>query len=61
MEKYEELVNYLSKLADKYQFSDKEISDLQSIIEEIYNGPEDEEREPEFEPEERELEPEPEE
>lgn len=52
MEKFEKLVNYLSKLADKYQFEDKEMSDLQSMIEDIYeNGQEDEEREPESEPE----------
>lgn len=38
MEKFEKLVNYLSKLADKYQFEDKEMSDLQSMIEDIYNG-----------------------
>lgn len=53
MEKFEKLVNYLSKLADKYQFEDKEMSDLQSMIEDIYNGSEDEneERETESEPE----------
>lgn len=55
MEKFEKLVNYLSKLADKYQFEDKEMSDLQSMIEDIYEGTdegqEDEEREPESEPE----------
>lgn len=53
MEKFEKLVDYLSKLADKYQFEDKEMSDLQSMIEDIYNGSEDENegREPESEPE----------
>ena len=49
MEKFEELVDYLSMLADKYDFSDKEMNDLQNMIEEIYNGEdeptEDEERE----------------
>ena len=44
MEKFEELVDYLSMLADKYDFSDKEMNDLQNMIEEIYNG-EDEPRE----------------
>lgn len=38
MEKIEELVDYLSMLADKYDFSDKEMNDLQNMIEEIYNG-----------------------
>lgn len=38
MEKFEELVDYLSMLADKYDFSDKEMNDLQNMIEEIYNG-----------------------
>lgn len=42
MEKFEELVDYLSMLADKYGFSDKEMNDLQNMIEEIY----DEEYEP---------------
>lgn len=49
MKKFEELVDYLSMLADKYDFSDKEMNDLQNMIEEIYNGEyepsEDEERE----------------
>ena len=38
MKKFEELVDYLSMLADKYDFSDKEMNDLQNMIEEIYNG-----------------------
>ena len=42
MEKFEELVDYLSMLADKYAFSEKEMKDLQDIIEDIYDG-EDEE------------------
>lgn len=49
MENFEELVDYLSKLAYKYDFSEKEMNDLQNMIEEIYNGEyeptEDEERE----------------
>ena len=48
MEKFEELVDYLSMLADKYDFSDKEMNDLQNMIEEIYNG-EDEPTEEESE------------
>lgn len=46
---FNDLVDYLSMLADKYDFSDKEMNDLQNMIEEIYNGEdeptEDEERE----------------
>lgn len=42
MKNFEELVDYLSMLADKYGFSDKEMNDLQNMIEEIY----DEEYEP---------------
>lgn len=43
MEKvFNDLVDYLSMLADKYDFSDKEMNDLQNMIEEIY----DEEYEP---------------
>ena len=42
MEKFEELVDYLSMLADKYAFSEKEMQDLQDMIEDIYDG-EDEE------------------
>lgn len=38
MKKFEELVDYLSMLADKYDFSEKEMNDLQNMIEEIYNG-----------------------
>lgn len=38
MEKFEELVDYLSMLADKYAFSEKEMKDLQDIIEDIYEG-----------------------
>lgn len=35
---FNDLVDYLSMLADKYDFSDKEMNDLQNMIEEIYNG-----------------------
>lgn len=43
MEKvFNDLVDYLSMLADKYDFSEKEMNDLQNMIEEIYNGEEDE-------------------
>lgn len=38
MEKFEELVDYLSMLADKYAFSKKEMNDLQDMIEDIYDG-----------------------
>lgn len=38
MEKFEQLVDYLSKLADKYAFSEKEMKDLQDMIEDIYDG-----------------------
>lgn len=38
MEKFEELVDYLSMLADKYAFSEKEMQDLQDMIEDIYDG-----------------------
>ena len=38
MEKFEELVDYLSMLADKYAFSEKEMKDLQDMIEDIYDG-----------------------
>ena len=38
MEKFKELVNYLSILADKYAFSEKEMKDLQDMIEDIYDG-----------------------
>ena len=38
MEKFEELVDYLSMLADKYAFSEKEMNDLQDMIEDIYDG-----------------------
>ena len=38
MEKFEELVDYLSMLADKYDFSEKEMNDLQDMIEDIYDG-----------------------
>lgn len=37
MEKFKELVDYLSMLADKYAFSEKEMNDLQDIIEDIYD------------------------
>lgn len=37
MEKFEELVDYLSRLADKYAFSEKEMNDLQDMIEDIYD------------------------
>lgn len=49
MEKFEKLVDYLSMLADKYAFSEKEMQDLQDMIEDIYEY-EDEEIEPETEP-----------
>lgn len=38
MEKFEDLVDYLSMLADKYAFSEKEMKDLQDMIEDIYDG-----------------------
>lgn len=38
MEKFEKLVDYLSMLADKYAFSEKEMKDLQDLIEDIYDG-----------------------
>ena len=38
MEKFEELVDYLSMLADKYAFSEKEMQDLQDMIEDIYDA-----------------------
>lgn len=39
MEKtFKAIVDYLSMLADKYDFSDKEMNDLQNMIEEIYDG-----------------------
>lgn len=38
MKKFEELVDYLSMLADKYAFSEKEMNDLQDMIEDIYEG-----------------------
>lgn len=51
MERFEELVDYLSMLADKYAFSEKEMKDLQDMIEDIYDGEdEDEDIEPETEP-----------
>lgn len=43
MEKFEKLVDYLSLLADKYVFSDKEMNDLQNMIEDIYNGEDEDE------------------
>lgn len=52
MENFEKLVDYLSMLADKYDFSEKEMNDLQNMIEEIYNG----EDEPTVEDEESEYE-----
>ena len=38
MEKFEDLVDYLSMLADKYAFSEKEMNDLQDMIEDIYDA-----------------------
>lgn len=43
MEKFEELVDYLSMLADKYSFSEKEMNDLQDMIEDIYDGEDEDE------------------
>lgn len=43
MEKFEELVDYLSMLADKYAFSEKEMKDLQDMIEDIYDGEDEDE------------------
>lgn len=45
MEKFEELVDYLSMLADKYAFSEKEMNDLQDIIEDIYDRKDEDEDE----------------
>lgn len=45
MEKFEELVDYLSMLADKYAFSEKEMNDLQDMIEDIYDGEDEDEDE----------------
>ena len=45
MEKFEELVDYLSKLADKYAFSEKEMNDLQDMIEDIYDREDEDEDE----------------
>ena len=45
MEKFEELVDYLSKLADKYTFSEKEMNDLQDMIEDIYDREDEDEDE----------------
>lgn len=42
MEKFEELVDYLSMLADKYAFSEKEMQDLQDMIEDIYDATDEE-------------------
>lgn len=57
MEKFGKLVDYLSMLADKYAFSEKEMNDLQDMIEDIYDGEDedevedtDEEPEPDVEP-----------
>ena len=43
MEKFEDLVDYLSMLADKYAFSEKEMNDLQDMIEDIYDGEDEDE------------------
>ena len=43
MKKFEELVDYLSRLADKYDFSEKEMNDLQDMIEDIYDGEDEDE------------------
>ena len=45
MEKFEELVDYLSMLADKYTFSEKEMNDLQDMIEDIYDREDEDEDE----------------
>lgn len=45
MEKFEELVEYLSMLADKYAFSEKEMNELQDMIEDIYDGEDEDEDE----------------
>lgn len=45
MKKFEELVDYLSMLADKYAFSEKEMNDLQDMIEDIYDGEDEDEDE----------------
>lgn len=45
MEKFKELVDYLSNLADKYAFSEKEMNDLQDMIEDIYDGEDEDEDE----------------
>ena len=45
MKKFEELVDYLSRLADKYAFSEKEMNDLQDMIEDIYDGEDEDEDE----------------
>ena len=42
MEKFEKLVDYLSMLADKYAFSEKEMQDLQDMIEDIYDATDEE-------------------
>lgn len=45
MEKFRELVDYLSMLANKYAFSEKEMNDLQDMIEDIYDGEDEDEDE----------------
>lgn len=53
---FNDLVDYLSMLADKYDFSDKEMNDLQNMIEEIYNGEDEPTEDEPTEDEEREYE-----
>lgn len=43
MEKFGKLVDYLSMLADKYAFSEKEMNDLQDMIEDIYDREDEDE------------------
>lgn len=45
MKKFKELVEYLSMLADKYAFSEKEMNELQDMIEDIYDGEDEDEDE----------------
>lgn len=48
-EKIQSLADYLSDLAEKYQFTEDEAETLQDMLEDIYEG-EDEEIEPDTEP-----------
>ena len=45
MEKFGKLVDYLSMLADKYAFSEKEMNDLQDMLEDIYDREDEDEDE----------------